>query len=166
MRSVNLGNGKVAMIKSSISAASILKLNPCADEFERYVKCFGFRNELTDAEVRKVITDSVFGGYLLSRGLISIEDDEKRFYVGSQYRVNIKSAPGTKVLTLCKVSDPVRGKGYCIWSLINTNSGERWDGSYPTKEKDYLTEKELSAVTGVKQPAENFIKGKIRERGI
>ena len=157
-------NGKVIEVKKSLTGAEILRYEPCTDAFERYVKMFGFRTEPNEADVKKIIADDVFAPWLITKGFIAISDDIKTYAVGTMFRVNVKSG-GTKDLTLCKVSDPRMGKGYCIWSLINMKSGERWDGSYPTKEKDFLTDKELSAVTGVKQPVENFYKAVIRDGG-
>ena len=162
MRKINLGNGKIAFVYDSLKACEILKKKLCASEFERYVKKYGFYTEPSDADVIDIMKDDVFRNYLEDAKFIDIVDEVKRYKMGAIFRVSRKSIAGKTDYTLVRTRDPYKGKGFYIWGLINPFTGDSWNGSYMTGDRDYLEEKELEAVTGTVQPLENFTKNRIR----
>jgi hypothetical protein len=148
-------------IMQPITAKAIIAVDKDFEGLGDFIKEYGYDTPLTDKQISDMIVHKDdFATGLRDLGLLSWKfipkADAKTYAVGSKYTVKVPS--GRKILTLCKMSDPDYPKNTrVIWALINNITGERWNGSIKTTEKDTLTHAEFSIVTGTKQAVEKFL---------
>jgi hypothetical protein len=162
MKSIKVGDFDV-LYDEKLSGKRIAEIRPNWDLMDSFIDDFSYSLILPPTMVTDLVNGGKFTDPLIDMGLLVISknkikkgDENKVYEVGDKFKVKVPS--GEKILTLSKMTNPYMGKGHCLWALINNSSGERWNGTLATEEKDFLTLDEFTNITGTKQSYDKFIK--------